>query len=133
MRIWVQLWQINFNSRLVFSTPSNIYDEGFCETLWHSCFSCKFWEISSSTFSYRIPGGCFCFSFRLLFWNEVKQKVYSVHNARPFKSEKSWKIGFYLCGTNVLQMLNHFLNQLKSFYTFRNRCNKRRKTDEECA
>ena len=36
------------------------------------------------------------------FWNEVKEKIYSGHSAKPFESEKELKTGFSLCGTNVL-------------------------------
>ena len=49
------------------------------------------------------------------FWNKVKEKLYIGRDAEHFESEKSWKTGFSLYMTSVLQMLNNFVKQGNSF------------------
>ena len=61
------------------------------------------------------PSSPDCNPLDYYFWNEIKEKMYIGHHAKPFESEKGVARQDLLFGTNVLKILNCFVKQLNSF------------------
>ena len=71
-----------------------------------------------------------CNRLDFYFWNEVKEKVYIDHYAKPFESEKELKDRISSVWDQYATNVELLPKAIKVFTTFKSHCNKRKKIDQ---